>query len=70
MLTYRYWILWTLNSRGHSLKVVKQHCRINARLHSLSVVILMHGTRCLKMLFIIDIEPHSIIDFLPKFLPV
>ena len=39
MLTYRYSLLDimdpnVIHGRGHSLIITKQHCRINARLHS------------------------------------
>jgi len=45
-----------IHSLGHSSQIVKQRCRINA---FWPVELSMHGTRCLILLFIVNLEPHS-----------
>jgi len=49
-----------IHSRSNFFKIMKQHCRINATFYTLSLVeMLVHGTRCLKMLLIVNVEPQS-----------
>jgi len=37
------------HTRGHSFNIIKQHCRINARLNYLVAEMSMRGTHCLKI---------------------
>jgi len=48
-----------MHSRGHSLKIMKQHCRINAMLHSFACRNVNERNALPKMLFVVNLEPHS-----------
>ena len=48
-----------MHSRDHSLKIMKQHCRINAMLHSFACRNVNERNALPKMLFVVNLEPHS-----------